>query len=225
MTMPASDAPLKLPTFCDCESFRYQTLPVFLRACKHTGPLNFELSTIDQRLQPLGQSTPSTISTLLVKNSYLYSIKYDGIRVQLLTGGRVYTKSGHQIPFVHHGLDVPDGHILDAEMVAQPYLVGRTRKTHANVMARLKDHLGTGYEYRLIDVVTLPDQPFQNRYLWLQQRFPDQTVAQSPLKNTSHMQQQLTEASDQGHEGIVVRDASALFYTLRRARNMFKLKS
>ena len=209
-------------TYCNCAVFIFQKLPVFLRVCPHTIQPDWDSITIMQpRLQPVAQLPPRQLAALA--GDMVWSTKYDGVRVHLCSGGQVFTKSGYSIPYVQHPLEVPDGHILDAEMICQRYIVDGQRKTYEDVMLRLRDHLGTGFVFRVIDVVTLP-QPFQARYDWLCHRYGSSVVKQEPVHSLSAVYTILHNALDRGDEGVVIRNRRAMYSHRRRSTILFKLK-
>lgn len=202
----------------------FQRLPVFLRTCKHLPPLPPREDPIEGVLQPVGQQAPASLDKRITSGQYVWSIKYDGIRVHLMSDGRVYTKSGHHIAWVRHPLQVGAEEVLDAEMIVRSYKTGVLRKTFRHVMDSLQRRKSSGFVFKVIDIVSLPNTPFEQRYRLLQKRFRSRVVMQRSVASMTELQRVVASSIANGHEGVVVRDKTALHSTKRDRRTMFKCK-
>ena len=216
---------------CSCLGWKYQRKPPHLRSCKHLRQLGqepsaqnapYEYRAMDPALPPtpmlVAQSPPLTP---LNPKEYLFSRKYDGIRVwfdgELLTtrNGVILTGAPKKLrllslPPLPHEIAVLDGE-----------LVHRTIDSHYAVMESVNNRRWSDLRFQVFDFVPRSvhsELPFLDRYrllltlqkhAWKSLQPTICLVQQNAFLPHVSVQQQLpflmSQCSEQNQEGIVVR--------------------
>lgn len=157
-------------------------------------------------------------------------------RVQVSTG--LWSRYGHVIHAPAWFLDKLPPYLLDGELYA-----GRSISARQDLFSAIKklapqDHEWEGVSYHIFDTFNFADlrqpppfkeieqvapfQTFQNRMQWLMHR----NVPLHPQYKIVSMEQvkgKLTDITESGGEGLIVRDPNA-FYAVKRVRSMLKMK-
>jgi hypothetical protein len=214
---------------CTCPSFWFQRLPMEDRTCKHlrsrvpdqevprapslvTYP---KKSVKDTYFQLVHREIPASLPA----NTYVYSLKYDGIRIRV-TGHRGVTRGGLSIeltqlalPFVNTATE------YDAELIHV-----RT-PGHNHVMSALSANQIHELSVRVFDIIDTR-RTFEARHAQLLERVPaPYRVVHTPLRDRAHLSEVVREVLAAGEEGVVVRSLGGRYAPGRRDRhNVFKLK-
>ena len=213
--------------YCSCLAWKFQRRPPNSRDCKHLiklrGPLQggSEYQYVDRpKFHLLAQNVPTKP---LDASRYVFSRKFDGIRVQIRPNGDVVSRAGVVLPIK---IRTRSRHPLDAELCVADQ-EGHARCMEAldrgdtdRLVARVFDYWPskrTTFEARYHDLLgmTMP----RNVELVAQHRFGPGTV-QKQLVDL------LRDCEDRHMEGVVVRSLDALYRVdgKRSSKEMFKSK-
>jgi ATP-dependent DNA ligase len=213
---------------CTCMRWKYQRLPVRQRTCKHLDSIRVrkpllrpsitkypDIPVEDTYFQLVTHHQSPQIEPL----EYVYSIKYDGIRVRI-RGHEAITRGGIRIdvtemelPFVSVDIE------YDAELIhdAQPGHNRVMEELYANRLHRLSVRV-----FDLIDTTL----PFDERQTYVTEHVgPPYRVQYLPVHDRVHLSRVVRSVLASGEEGIVVRRCKGLYEPGRRSRyNAFKIK-
>lgn len=209
---------------CTCQHWKYQRRPVRQRTCKHldsvqeTSP---SLTTYPQ--QPVAdtyfQLVTHHIPTHLPANEYVYSRKYDGIRIRV-TGTMATTRGGMTIDLTALALSFVDTRLeYDAELIHV-----RT-PGHRRVMSDVNANRLHNLSVRVFDLIDTT-RTFQERQIRIVDHVPlPYRVTYAPVYNRTHLALVVRDALHRGEEGVVVRRLSGHYEPGRRRRDtVFKVK-
>jgi hypothetical protein len=223
---------------CTCMKWKYQRLPVAQRTCKHLArererqrergivstpkTETFSITTYppihveDTYFQLFSHHIPDTLNY----NDYVYSIKYDGIRIRI-TGNQAITRGGITIDLTGMaGIPFDDTMTeWDAE------LIHLTKPGHNNVMIELYANRVNKLSVRVFDVIDTT-QTFGERQARLVQYVPTPfRVQYKPIRDRKHLSIVVKEILGAGEEGVVVRNLNGKYEPGHRSRfNAFKVK-
>jgi len=216
---------------CTCMKWKYQRVPVGQRTCKHLDRVRVQTPSAvpsittypshpveDNFFQLVTHSTPSSLPA----GQYVYSIKFDGIRVRI-TGQMATTRGGMTIdltsmklPFLSSDEDIE----YDAE------LIHMDRSGHAHVMQELYANRLDRLSVRVFDVIDTA-RPFDERQTSLDGGavVAPYRVEYHPVEGLGHLADVVLRVLATGAEGIVVRNLQGTYAPGQRSRyNAFKVK-
>jgi ATP-dependent DNA ligase len=211
---------------CTCKKWKYQRVPVVNRTCKHLDSIRLQSSSPSITTYPeeniedtYFQLVTHHIPTHLPANKYVYSIKYDGIRVRI-TGNTAITRGGMTIDLTQLALPFVDTRVeYDAE------LIYTDKPGHTNVMLELSANRIHALSVRVFDIIDT-SVPFQERLTTLMEQVPlPYRVNHTSLRDRTHLSKVVQEVLTTGAEGVVVRSLEGYYEPGRRSRyNVFKVK-
>ena len=213
---------------CTCMKWKYQRLPVEQRTCKHLDSVRIQKTTDTPSITtyPLihVEDTYFQLVTHMIPNhlepdAYVYSIKYDGIRIRL-TGNQAITRGGMTIDLTEMGL-----HFDDPTTEYDAELIHVTKPGHANVMMELYANTVDRLSVRVFDVIDTT-RTFRERQERIGQHIPPPfRVQHIPVRDREHLSMVVKEILGTGAEGVVVRHLDGKYEPGRRSRfNIFKVK-
>lgn len=166
------------------------------------------------------RNIPSSKYILENLNKLFCSRKYDGVRAALFDG-KVITRNHLLIDGLHPNDLMPSNSKLPPNLIFDCEIIMKNaeRSTHNNVMRRLNHREFQQLKVKIFDIVDLK-KTFDERYKALQTlskkgNFAKYIVCQKPLENFE---------AEYWWEGVIVRDADAMYEPGRRRNHSFKLK-
>jgi ATP-dependent DNA ligase len=214
---------------CTCMNWKYQRLSVAQRTCKH---LDRERDHIEPRVsittypqtkvkkETHFQLVHDDIPSSLPSNEYVYSIKYDGVRIRI-TGHMAITRGGISIDLTN--MSLPFAHTLleyDAE------LIHMNTPGHTNVMLEINANRIDNLSVRVFDIIdtTLIFTERYNKLLRYVKK--PYLVEYAPIRNRAHLSVVVQDVLEvKKEEGVVVRHSQGRYQPgSRRKVNVFKVK-
>ena len=222
--------------FCSCKAWQFQKMPVKDRNCKHLIALrefplkkskkNQYIYVNKPEFMLLAQKVPKK---KLHSADYLFSRKYDGIRVKVSKDGKMITRKGVVVNLPTLGTF---SHEFDAELC----MCEKFEQGHTIVMNEIDKNQMDNLIINVFDFwPTNKNETYTERYetlLKLQKTWPEKIhlVKQYDFETSKTLQDNLPSLMDkcliQGLEGIVVRkkDGKYNFNGQRRNLILFKVK-
>jgi len=160
------------------------------------------------------------IPSSLPSNAYVYSIKYDGVRVRI-TGHLAITRGGISIDLTN--MNLPFAHTLleyDAE------LIHTSTPGHTAVMLEINANRIDKLTVRVFDIIDTT-LLFNERYSKLRRCVnKPYLVGYAPIRNRAHLSVVVQDVLGvQKEEGVVVRHSKGRYQPgSRRKANVFKVK-
>ena len=208
---------------CTCLHWKYQRLPVNQRTCKHLESVRGKRWSAspqyvrypskachDNVFQLIADVPPARFSPA----AYVWSEKYDGIRVRL-NGPTATTRGGISIDL--SALDLPfvsNEHEFDGELICP------RRPGHFSVMRELNANNVANLTVKVFDVID-DTRPFHERLRVLRQTVrEDYRVSYADIPPLEELQRHLRDILAGGGEGIVVRRRDAAYGHGERRRNV-----
>jgi ATP-dependent DNA ligase len=213
---------------CTCMKWKYQRLPVEQRTCKHLDSVRVakislrppivtypDIHIEDVYFQLVTHHLPPHIEPL----AYVYSIKYDGIRIRI-RGNEAMTRGGIRIdvtamnlPFVATDIE------YDAELIHEE------TPGHNQVMFELATNSLDNLSVRVFDLIdTTKTFAVRQAFVAEHVRLPYH-VQYHPIHDRAHLAMTVSAVLDRGEEGIVVRRLDGKYEPGNRSRyNAFKVK-
>jgi hypothetical protein len=214
---------------CTCMKWKYQRLPVGQRTCKHLDSVRVR----SERLLPSITLYPTTsvedtyfqlvthhIPTTIEAYDYVYSIKYDGIRVRI-NGNRATTRGGIVIDI--SGLKLP--FVTGAETEYDAELIHTKKPGHNHVMIELYANRLENLSVKVFDIIDTTLSFAERQTIVKEHVEAPFLVEYHPIHDRTHLSTVVKAVLAVGEEGIVVRRCNGTYRPGRRSRyNAFKVK-
>ena len=149
----------------------------------------------------------------------VYSIKYDGIRVEI-NNGILLSRKGFRLP----GNLLPKWarkcpHILDGELIM------KANSSHTKVIKSLHRCDYKAMTLKIFDV-KIPDIPFSDRLEILEECVPKSNrVLQIPFEDDTEILDAMEECVQLDYEGLIIRSLAGMYQCGRQSnKNCYKLK-